>query len=79
MKTKPNKSTINNSVSQFLSIKNTFELAELLNVEHTSFVDIIRNASYKEFSIPKAKGGKRTIEAPNEHLLIVQKQLLFNP
>jgi len=75
MKTKPKISTINDFVSQFLYLKNTFELSELLNVQFDSFVFIIENASYREFNIPKAKGGKRTIEAPSEHLLIIQKRL----
>lgn len=67
--------TVNSNASQFLRLKSAFELSKLLNIEFEGFKRVIENASYREFSIPKAKGGKRIIEAPNENLLLIQKRL----
>lgn len=72
---KKNINTINSSTAKFLSLKNTSQLAKLLYYEFNSFVNVIENASYREFNIPKAKGGKRLIEAPNKNLLFLQKRL----
>ena len=58
-----------------MRLKNAFELSQLLQVEFLSFVRIVENANYVEFTIPKAKGAKRTIEAPTEYLSILQKRL----
>ena len=67
--------TINSNSFKFLKLKNSIEFAKLLHFEFYNFQSIIKNASYREFSIPKAKGGKRSIEAPNENLLFIQKKL----
>jgi RNA-directed DNA polymerase len=68
-----NINTINSRCYKFLSLKNTTQLAKLLYFEHTNFAKIIEFAGYREFNIPKASGGKRCIEAPNEDLLFIQK------
>jgi RNA-directed DNA polymerase len=67
--------TINASSYKFLSLKNTAQLSKLLYFEFANFVEIIEFASYREFNIPKANGGKRIIEAPNENLLCIQKMV----
>lgn len=72
---KKNIDTINTYAFQFLRLKSAFDLSKLLCFEFSSFVGVIENASYRKFSIPKAKGGKRIIEAPNENLLQIQKRL----
>lgn len=68
-------STINSYASQFMRMSNAFELSRLVQVEFYNFIRIVENANYLEFNIPKAKGGKRTIEAPDGYLSIVQKRL----
>ncbi len=75
MKKKQDIIIIESSALKFMRIKNAFELSKLLQVEFLDFVRIIESVNYREFSIPKTKGGKRTIEAPNELMTIVQKRL----
>lgn len=67
--------TINVESFQFLSLKTARGLSNLFNMSYDTFVDTIKYASYREFTIPKSNGGKRTIEAPNEHLSLIQKRL----
>ena len=68
--------TIHSDAAQFLRMKNVFDLSRLFpNLEFSRLVYEIENASYKEFTIPKTTGGKRTIEAPNEKLLYIQRRL----
>ena len=72
---KTNINSVNYNAVKFLGLENAFDLSQLLYVEFTNFKHIIERASYREFTIPKAKGGRRTIESPNENLLFLQKQL----
>ena len=72
---KKNLDTINTLASQFLSLKDAYAFSNLLNFNFTNFKNVIKTASYREFTIPKAKGGKRIIEAPNDNLLFIQKRL----
>ncbi len=67
--------TTNSNSSKFSSLKNASQLSKLLNCDFSNFTSVIENASYRQFTIPKTKGGKRTIEAPNENLLLLQKRL----
>ena len=66
---------VNSKTVKFQCLKDSQALSHLLLFEFNSFVRVIENASYKEFSIPKSKGGKREIEAPNEYLSFIQKRL----
>ncbi len=75
MNPKPDIYTINSNAIQFLSLKNAFELSRLFDYEFSSFKRTIEKASYRTFKIPKAKGGFRTIEAPKENLIFIQKNL----
>lgn len=61
--------------SQFLSLKNSYELSNVFRLKFSKFIYVLEHASYREFTIPKAKGGKRTIEAPDEYILFIQKRL----
>ena len=72
---KKNLATIISNSAQFLSLKSAYALSKFSHFNFTNFKIDIENASYREFTIPKAKGGMRTIEAPNENLLIIQKKL----
>ena len=67
--------TINSNSFDFLKLNGSIQVAKLLHCEFRNFQSVIKNASYREFSIPKANGGKRSIEAPNEYLLYIQKKL----
>ncbi|MCX6295498.1 MAG: reverse transcriptase domain-containing protein, partial [Bacteroidetes bacterium] len=75
MKKKATIYNINSKTVHFQCLKNSFDLAHLLLFEFNSFKRVIENASYREFSIPKAKGGERLIEAPNQNLMFIQKRL----
>ncbi len=66
---------INSDTVKFQCLKDSKALSHLLHFEFNSFVRVIENASYEEFSIPKKKGGKRVIEVPNEYLMYIQKSL----
>lgn len=67
--------SLNSKTVHFHCLKSSIDLAHLLQIEFTSFKSVIENASYREFSIPKTKGGERIIEAPNENLNRLQKEL----
>jgi RNA-directed DNA polymerase len=60
---------------QFKELKGAYALSELLKINFSPFIQEIEKASYTEFTIPKSTGGKRTIEAPNENILFIQKRL----
>lgn len=75
MNTNKNIYTVNFNAFHFLRMDHTMALAQLVNFEFNSFIRSIEKASYREFTIPKAKGGRRTIEAPNENILIIQRRL----
>ncbi len=60
---------------QFKELKSAYALSELLKINFSPFIQEIEKASYTEFTIPKSKGGKRTIEAPNQNILFIQKRL----
>ena len=75
MKRKPNHKTITKQAIEFMHIKSAYELSRLLSCEFKSFRIIIAGANYREFNIPKTKGGYRTIVAPSEYLMELQTRL----
>jgi RNA-directed DNA polymerase len=60
-----------------LSLENESQLCRMLNVSLDSLSEVISNPLYETFEIPKKKGGKRTIEAPEEILKDLQRKLNF--
>ena len=75
MNSTPTIDKVNSDAAKLQGLKNSLALSDLLRFEFNSFKRVIENANYREFSIPKARGGKRTIEAPDEYLTVIQKRL----
>jgi RNA-directed DNA polymerase len=75
MRSKPSTETVNLMSKKFISLNNSYELSQLLGYDYNSFRYLILKAGYHEFSIRKASGGKRIIEAPNPGLLSIQRSL----
>lgn len=60
---------------EILSVADFYDLQNFLKVDGRTLEELINRPSYYTFEIPKKKGGHRKIQAPNEDLLAVQKQL----
>lgn len=60
-----------------LSLENESQLCRMLDVSLDTLSDVISKPVYETFEIPKKKGGKRTIEAPEEILKDLQRKLNF--
>ncbi len=59
----------------FLTIDKPILFLKLLQTSKITIQKYIDNPQYKEFEIPKKKGGTRKILAPNEQLKSIQKKL----
>jgi RNA-directed DNA polymerase len=60
-----------------LCIENANELCLLLNANFSAIETIINYPNYRHYTIPKKKGGKRTISAPDKTLKHIQKRLNY--
>lgn len=65
--------------SEFLALKTPHDVAALLGYQYRFLVRVLYRtpdaAKYTSFDIPKRRGGKRTIDAPNPYLKAVQRRL----
>ncbi|MGL2986424.1 reverse transcriptase family protein [Flavobacterium sp. RSSA_27] len=61
----------------FLSLKKPMQLTRFFNLPFFEIEEIINNPIYTQYIIPKKSGGSRQIEAPEERLKKIQKQLNF--
>lgn len=61
----------------FLSLKKPMQLTRLFNLPFFEIEEIINNPLYTQYTIPKKRGGSRQIEAPEERLKKIQKQINF--
>ena len=62
---------------RFLSLENANDLLKLLKINRDTLHQLINFPSYKDFSIPKKKGGTRKISAPAPYLKDAQKTLNY--
>ena len=60
-----------------LCIENAHDLCLLLNTNFSVIEDLINYPQYKHYTIPKKKGGKRAISAPDKALKKIQKHLNY--
>lgn len=58
-----------------LSLENETQLSRMLNISLEALSDVINNPLYQTFEIPKKKGGKRIVYAPDEVLKGIQRKL----
>jgi RNA-directed DNA polymerase len=63
--------------NKFLSLKHTFEFANLLMVDPVKLNYHINKPLYYSFQVPKKSGGIRKIQSPNEDLKRIQKSLNY--
>jgi hypothetical protein len=75
MKNKIENNIIIKNAKIFIHLKSAHGLSSLLKYNFQYFKLVIQNADYREFKIKKKSGGYRTIEAPNEYLMQLQKKL----
>lgn len=60
-----------------LSLENENQLCRMLDIQLGSLSNVINNPIYQSFEIPKKKGGKRNIDAPDDELKNIQQKLNF--
>ncbi len=60
---------------EFCAIKKQKKMAELLGSNKKTLIEILQNAQYQTFTIPKADGGQRVIDTPCEALKGIQRTL----
>ena len=60
---------------QFCKLRKCKAFAASLSVSKEALVACLKSATYKTFSIPKAAGGERMIETPDEKLKAIQRSL----
>ncbi len=60
-----------------LSLENETQLCKMLDISFTSLSEVINNPIYHSFEIPKKKGGKRNIDAPDDILKEIQRKLNY--
>jgi RNA-directed DNA polymerase len=60
---------------QFCALRKGKDLAKCLNIEKEVLKACLKTAVYKTFTIPKASGGERIIETPDEKLKTLQRAL----
>jgi RNA-directed DNA polymerase len=65
----------NIDLDRFLTMNHSFDLLSVLSTSFVSIENQLLNPVYHTFSIPKRKGGDRTITAPNEELKQIQRKL----
>ena len=65
------------NASTFLCIKSVNDLCTLFNLKQYQIEDLINHPEYREFRIPKKKGGARIISAPEVNIKKLQKTLNF--
>jgi RNA-directed DNA polymerase len=65
----------NIDIDRFLNLNQPFDLLNILNTSFISLENQLLNPIYHSFSIPKKKGGNRSITAPNEELKQIQRKL----
>jgi RNA-directed DNA polymerase len=63
--------------TRFLSLETLADLQKLLRINLSLIEYHVNNPEYKEFFIPKKRGGQRRITAPGIHLKAVQKTLNY--
>ena len=63
--------------NKFLSLKHTFEFANLLMVDPIKLNYHLNKPLYYSFQVPKKSGGIRKIQSPNEDLKRIQKSLNY--
>jgi RNA-directed DNA polymerase len=61
----------------FLSIENDAELCRMLQCSFSELAEAVNNPVYHTFEIPKKKGGKRIIDAPDSMLKEIQSRLNY--
>lgn len=62
-------------VGRFLRMQVAGDLCKLVKEDYNSLNEMINRPNYQSFTIPKKRGGKREISAPDKRLLRVQKKL----
>ena len=60
-----------------LSLENETQLCRMLDISLDTLSEVIHNPVYQTFEIPKKKGGKRTIDAPEGILKDIQRKLNY--
>lgn len=65
--------------ARFLQVKELEDLAEVMEVKKTELLKLMLQLEnqYREFMIPKRKGGGRVIDAPSDRLSGIQRRLNF--
>jgi RNA-directed DNA polymerase len=63
------------SAALMLSLENTQDVCAYFEVPRAVLEQLLNTPMYREFSIPKKRGGSRTIEAPDPRLMQVQRTL----
>ena len=65
------------TVSEFLAVKNSCQLAHLLGCNDYQLAELIAKPAYRNFKIPKKKGGHREIQTPEPELKKIQWELNY--
>lgn len=60
---------------KFRLYENGNQLCELFKTNFATIQNLLNDPVYKEYSIPKKKGGRRIIHAPEQRLLQIQKKI----
>ena len=64
-------------VLHLLSLENETQLCRMMDISLDALSEVIHNPIYQRFEIPKKKGGKRTIDAPDNVLKDIQSKLNY--
>lgn len=64
-------------INRFQKLRTVYDLAMLLRINYEDIWIAAEKPLYRNFFIPKKKGGFRQIEAPQIKLKNIQKQLNF--
>lgn len=65
------------SAALMLSLENTQDVCAYFEVPRAVLEQLLNTPVYREFSIPKKRGGTRKIEAPEQRLMYVQRKLNY--
>ncbi len=63
--------------NKFLSLRHTYEFANLLKVDHDKLNYHLNKPLYYSFQVPKKNGSTRKIQSPNDDLKSIQKSLNY--
>lgn len=62
----------------FLSLDSPIHFSNFFKVSRDKLLELINDPEYASYTIPKKKGGKRSIESPSEELKLIQNTINYH-